>query len=132
MSDPEPERIDLDKIQSGPIRHGSLSDKMLEQIRWVYEYVGSYLETTLEQFEISFMRDLHPEDEILMWTCITAAWMDYHEEHLNDEVLPDEEEKKLIGALIAISTGVEDPNDLDVPVEVGQKLIACYDALETE
>ena len=46
--------------------------------------------------------------------------------------LPDEDEKKLIAALIAISTGVEDVEALGMPVDVGRKLLACYDALGEE
>jgi len=41
--------------------------------------------------------------------------------------LPDEDEKHLLGALIVISTGVEDMTKLNVPVEVGRRLLDCYD-----
>ena len=58
--------------------------------------------------------------------------MDYHRQHLGDELLPDEDEKKLIAALIAISTGVEDVEALDVAADVGRKLLDCYDALGEE
>ena len=34
--------------------------------------------------------------------------------------------------VIAISTGVEDAEALEVPVDVGQRLLACYDALGEE
>ena len=78
------------------------------------------------------MRDMHPEDEVLIWACIAAAWIDYHRQYLDEQLLPDEDEKKLIAALVVISTGVEDAEALGVPVEVGRKLIACYDALGEE
>ena len=129
MSDPTPEPIDPRQVRSGPIRNSSLSPELLEHIRAVYDVIGSYLETTLEQFEINFMRDMHPEDEVAIWCCITAAWLNYHEEHLEDELLPDDDEKKLISALIAISTGVEDVDALGVPTDVGRKLLECYDNL---
>ena len=61
----------------------------------------------MEQFEIGFMRDMHPEREIAVWASITAAWNAYHEKFLDNEELPAEEEKKLFGALVAISTGVK-------------------------
>ena len=54
---------------------------------------------------------------------------DHHEKHLGDEPLPDEDEKKLLAALIAISTGVEDAEALGVPVDVGRRLMACYDGV---
>ena len=58
--------------------------------------------------------------------------MPYHEKHLGDEVLPDEDEKKLLAALIVISTGVEDMEALGVPADVGRKLLGCYDGLAEE
>jgi hypothetical protein len=73
MSTPDP---DSNQIRSGPIRHESLSDEMLEQVRSIFEIIGPYLETTLEQFEITLMRDAAPEDEVVIWASITAAWLD--------------------------------------------------------
>jgi hypothetical protein len=128
----EPKHIDPSKLRPGPIRHGSLPHEMLEQIKAIYDVIGKYLSITLEQFEIGFMRDMHPDDEVALWCSITAAWLAYHKKFLQDEVLPDEEEKKLIGALIAISTGVEDVAKLGVPAEVGRRLLACYDDLSKE
>ena len=132
MTEPDPEPVDPNKLRPGPIRNESLPPKMLEQIRAVYDVVGPYFDTTLEQFEIGFMRDANPANEVAVWCSITAAWIAYHEKQLGDELLPDEDEKKLIGALISISTGVEDLAVLGVPEDVGQKLLACYDALGEE
>ena len=125
----EPESIDPSEVQPGPIRHESLSPQLLELIKAVYEVIGPYLGTTLEQFEITFMRDSDPQSEVAVWCSIVAAWVAYHEKHLDDELLPDENEKNLLAALIAISTGVEDVETLDVPVDVGRKLLACYGGL---
>jgi hypothetical protein len=131
MSDPEP-NPNPDNIRPVPIRHESLSDELLEQVRSIFEIVGPYLDTTLEQFEVTLMRDAAPEDEVVIWASITAAWLDYHKQHLDDELLPEVDEKKLLAGLIAISTGVEDVEALGVPVDVGRKLLACYDALGEE
>jgi hypothetical protein len=128
----EPEKIDPEDVRPGPIRNESLPPELLEDIRAVHEVLGPYLGTTLEQFEVSFMRDMDPEDEVAIWMCITGAWIDYHNKFLPGTELPDEDEKKLIAALIAISTGIADPNHLSVPVEVGERLIACYDGLGEE
>jgi hypothetical protein len=125
----EPEHVDPRNIRPGPIRQRSLPDDMLELIRSIYEVVGPYLSTTLEQFEISFMRDADPASEVVVWCSITAAWSNYHEKHLGGELLPDEDEKKLLGALIAISTGVTDVDNLGVSADVGKKLLEVYDVL---
>ena len=128
----EPEYIDPRKLRPGPIRHKSLPSDQLARIEVVYGVIGQYLGTTLEQFEIGFMRDTHPEREVALWCCITAAWIAYHEKYLNKETLPDDDEKRLLAALIAISTGVDDLNKLKVPVEVGRKLLECYKDLGKE
>ena len=132
MDSPEPTRIDAKKLRSGPILHKSLSPELLERIEAIYGVLGRYLGMKLEQFEIGFMRDMHPESEVAVWCSITAAWIAYHEKFLGDELLPDAEEKKLIGALIGISTGIEDVSKLNVPAEVGRRLLQCYDELEQE
>ena len=129
-SDPEP--VDPSEIRSGPIRNESLPPEVLECIQAVHEVIGRYVSTSLEQFEIGFMRDANPADEAAVWCSITAAWLDYHDQYLDGELLSDEEEKKLIAALITISTGVEDVSVLRVPPDVGQKLLQCYDELGDE
>jgi hypothetical protein len=130
MSEPEP--IDPKKLRPGPIRNKSLPPEMLEQIKAVFDLIGPYMNMTLEQFEIGFMRDMHPENEVALWCSITAAWLAYHEKFLGDEMLADEEERKLLSALIVISTGVEDVTKFGVTVEVGRKLLQCYDDLARE
>lgn len=130
MTDPEP--IDPKNLRPGPIRNESITPEILEQIRAVYDVIGNFVSTSLEQFEIGFMRDANPEDEVAIWCSITAAWLAYHEQHLGDEFLSDEDEKKLLAALISISTGVEDLEALGVPPDVGQKLLDCYDNLGEE
>ena len=42
--------------KASPIQHATLPPELLEQIEAAYETVGSYLGTTLKQFEIRFMR----------------------------------------------------------------------------
>jgi hypothetical protein len=121
------EHVDPRRLRPGPIRNESLPPELLNQIKAVFNVIGPYIGMPLEQFEIGFMRDMHPESEVALWVRITKAWLAYHEDYLATETLPNEEERKLLGALIAISTGVEDMTKLNVPVEVGRMLIRCYD-----
>ena len=123
----ERKHVDPQHLRPGPIRHETLPPELLEKVGDVFDLIGPYLNMTLEQFEIGFMRDMHPESEIAVWSSITAAWLAYHEKFLGDEMLPDDEERRLLGALIAISTGVEDVSKLNVPVEVGRRLVRCYE-----
>ena len=122
----EPEHVDPKQLRPGPIRHESLPPELLDQIKAVFDVIGPYIGITLEQFEIGFMRDMHPESEVALWFRITKAWLAYHEDFLANETLPDEDEKKMLGALVAISTGINDVARLNVPEEVGRRLIECY------
>jgi hypothetical protein len=123
----EPEHVDLSQLRPGPIRHASLPPALLEQIQAVFDVIGLYTGMTLEQFEAGFMRDMHPESEVALWCRITKAWLAYHEDFLQNQTQPDEEERKLLGALIAISAGMEDVSKLNVPAEVGRRLAQCYE-----
>ena len=122
----EPEYVDPRTLRPGPIRHESLPPDLLGQIRAVFDVIGPYIGMTLEEFEIGFMRDMHPEREVAIWCGIAKAWLAYHEDYLGNETLPNEAERKLLGALVAISTGVEDVSKLNVSVEVGRRLVQCY------
>jgi hypothetical protein len=123
----EHENVDPKTLRPGPIRHESLPPELLDQIKAVFDVIGPYINMTLEQFEIGFMRDMHPESEVGLWIKITKAWLAYHEDFLANETLPDEDERKMLGALFAISTGISDLSKLNVPVEVGRRLIQCFD-----
>lgn len=95
MNNSDPERIAPNDIQAGPIRNDSLPPELLERIRAVHDVIGKYISNSLEQFEISFVRDADPEDEVVIWSNISAAWLGYYKKHLGDELLSDKEEKKL-------------------------------------
>src|SRR6516165_1504604 len=122
----ERRHIDPKKLRPGPIRNESLPPELLERIKAVFDVIGPYIGMTLEQFEIGFIRDMHPEREVALWCRITKAWLAYHEDYLQNQTQPDEEERKLLGALIAISTGMEDVLKLKVPAEVARRLVQCY------
>jgi hypothetical protein len=125
----EHEFIDPKHLRPGPIRHESLSPEILEQAQAVHEVIGHYLGTTLEQFEVNLMRDADPASEMIVWCSVTAAWLSYHERHLAGKVQSDEQEKKLLGILVAISTGNDDIRTFGVPEVVGRRLLQCYDDL---
>lgn len=106
-----------------------LSAEVSEQMEVVYGVIGPYLDLTLEELEIDLMRDPEPEQEALAWMRITAAWDAYHQQYLNEEVLDDDEESKIVAALISISDGERDAAALPVDADVGKKLLDCFRAL---
>lgn len=123
---PTKKPVKLSEPKEQRIRHSVLPPELLEQIGAAYETVGPYLATTLEQFEIGFMRDTHPERGVAKWSNVAAAWDSYHVKHLGGLIRPEAEEQKIVGALVAISSGITDPLLLGLHPDVGRKLIACY------
>jgi hypothetical protein len=126
MSVSQPDKIDPNQIQPGPIRNQSLHAELLKPVKAVYRLIGRYLSQTLEEFVGGFLQDAHANHEVAIWCRIATVWYHYHESFLNGELLTDGEERKLIAALIAISTGEQDVDRLHVPVTVGRKLLAYY------
>ena len=116
----------LNGDQPEPGERQPLSADQLEQIQAVYDVVGGYFNMTPDEFVAGFERNDRPEDEIDAWMSITAAWIAYHEQHLDDKLLPPSGEKQLLSALIAIATGVNDAAQLGVSEEVGRRLLECF------
>jgi hypothetical protein len=128
----DPKSINLSQLQPGPIRNQVLAPELLGAIEGVFAMLGRYLGMTLEEFEVGFMRDLHPEREVALWCNIALAWSDYHKKYLNGVVQSDAEEKALLGTLVVISAGANDVGKFRVPAEVGRRLLQCYHGLDTE
>ena len=118
--------VKLRKLKPGPIRHVALPAQLLDQIGAAYKELGPYLDTTLEQFEVGFMQDMHPVRVIATWKRIAAAWRSYHDKFLGGKPQPKDEVKKIVGALVAHSTVIDDSLSLGVPADVARKLLACY------
>jgi hypothetical protein len=126
MDEPRMEKVQVNDIRPGCIPHESLSHDFREQIEAVYRLIGRYLRQTLEEFKIGFMRDSRPEDEVAIWCRIATAWYEYHDRLLGSDFLSDDQEKKIVAALIAISLGRE-VERTGVSAEMGERLTACYE-----
>jgi hypothetical protein len=116
-------------IQPGPMCRESLPAAMRAKTKWVFDAIGPYLGMTLDQFERWFKADPEPEPEVLAWVNVALAWLAYHEKFLGKARQSDAEERRLLIALIAISTGVKDLREYNLPPDVGPRLLACYEDL---
>jgi hypothetical protein len=97
----EPQEVPLDDIKQGPIRHKKGFTPLLEEIaRAIYSKVGHFAYPTFEQWELGFMRDSHPEREILIWENIARTFDLYVAEH--PEAANNEQ---VVGSIVSISTG---------------------------
>ena len=123
----EPQQIIQSRMRTGPIRHETLPDELLEVIGHVHRKIGRYLGMNLEKFEIGFMREKKPQAEIAAWIRIEMAWDKFIQKFVGQFQLPHNESKALIAALVAISMGVQKPELLGVPTTVGKRLLECFD-----
>jgi hypothetical protein len=89
------EMVRLDKLQPGPIQHPTLPDSLLDIIRWTYDVVGHYVQPTLEQWELDFMRDMNVAREVVFWHRTAFAFITYHHRR-NLPLRSDEEEGRLV------------------------------------
>ena len=124
--EPMQQRINLSDVEEGPVRGEKLPDDLLRTIRSLYDDVGRYVKPTLEQWELGFKRDAHPEREVRVWCAIALAWHDYHKNHINNTRLSDEDEEKLVGALAAISSGVTEAGELKLPPQTAEGLLESW------
>jgi hypothetical protein len=89
------------EIQSAPLRR-TLTDDQMERLKIIWDQVGKYGDVkTFEQFELDFMRDDDPEEEVQIWSMIAL----YHSEL--SEANPKADPQDTYNALLAISVGME-------------------------
>ena len=115
------ETIPLSEVQPGPIVHPTLPAFLLGIIRWTYLIVGRYIQPTLEQWELGFMRDLHVEREVCYWHRLAYAFITYHRRR----GLPpqsDEIERHLVRSFVVLG---EADNGLSIDEETF--LRDCFD-----
>jgi hypothetical protein len=65
--------INISSLSNSPLIHHSLSKDLIERIGNIYKDIKGIYEMTLEEFEIGFMRDENPKDEVLLWECIVET-----------------------------------------------------------
>jgi hypothetical protein len=56
-----------EETRDTPIRHESLSKEDLAICAYTCKRVGKYIQPTLERWELGFMKDTHPLQELAFW-----------------------------------------------------------------
>jgi hypothetical protein len=119
----ERKKVPVSEIKPGPIRHAELPDFLLGVIRWTYSIVGHYIQPTLEQWELGFMRDMNVTKEVIFWHRLAFAFIAYHRRR-NLPLRSDAEEQKLVGSFIAL----EPKEDVSEESEEEKLLRQCWTA----
>jgi len=114
----EKRTVRLNGPRQGPIRHKQgLSPLLTDLARNLFQRAGRYVHPSFEQWELGFMRDMHPWREILVWEVICRAYEAYLARHPEAANVA-----KIIPALAAISAG----GTLEKEPEKSQELQELY------
>ncbi len=101
------EHIDPKKIRPGKIKHEGLDPEWERIARHTYQAVGHLVKPTYEQWELDFLRDDSPEQELVLWLVISDAFDVAVAKH------PDFDQKAILGDLILISAGGRSQHGLE-------------------
>ena len=123
---PTLERVELssaelaEAVRNTPIRHESLPKELEPVLRWTYRHLGCKTKAnpTYEQWEIGFMRDTNPVQEIVHWARTTWAYLEYLRRHSGAD------EKQIFKALMAMV--IHAPMEDGFPSEAEQELRELY------
>ncbi len=114
--------VPLEDIKQGPIRHKKGLTPLLEEFaRILFSKVGHFVYPTFEQWELGFMRDMHPWREILIWENIARTFDLYITEH--PEAANSEQ---VVGTIVSISTGQVSENETETEKELRKLFIEAY------
>lgn len=103
-----------------------------ERIEAVYGRIGRYIDRTFEQFQASVVQSPSPDDEAVLWAGVAAVCDDYHRKYLAGRPVDFQEERAIVAAVVAISTGEQDLRKLPVSFQTATALLSCYVDLADE
>jgi hypothetical protein len=100
------EFIDPKNVRPGKIKHDGLGLDWEEIARHTYNVVGHLVKPTYEQWELDFLRDQNPQQELFLWLLISDSFEAATAER------QDLDERTILGDLILISAGGQSQYDL--------------------
>ena len=78
--------VDPANLKPGPIRHEALDPADQAIARFTFERLGHFQCPTFEQWELGFLRDAHPDRELMLWLRASIAFARYLETHTQANV----------------------------------------------
>jgi len=104
-------KVKFSDIQPGPVR-GELTDEQSEKLKTIYKICGHLNAPTLEEFELGFMRDLNPDNEIRIWSHISLAF--YKAMQRYPKQMPKTEAEMILTCFILMSMNGPDTQLPDI------------------
>jgi hypothetical protein len=89
----------LGELKPAPIRHETLPENLRLRLKLVYEIIKEALDIPFSQFVQNFQRDMHPQDELVIWERIAVAYLGL----IEGKNLTKKEQTHIFGELLSIS-----------------------------
>ena len=109
--EPKIEQVKQSEIQPGPVGFESLTEDQHEATRAIYQCLGPYLRTSLEQFEMNFLRDAESGRKIQVWRRIALAHQTFIQRQSGTT---NEEAERAFKAFFLMSIGASKPSDISL------------------
>ena len=88
-----------DLFKHSRICHDRLEPEWEQVCRDLYPVVGHYITDTYEQWELGFLKDVHPDRELQVWQGIAKAFTKYRADH------PDCDARTVVDLLAGLAAG---------------------------
>ena len=82
--------------------------------------------------ETSFISNVRPDRQVIIWRAIARAWHDFHDLHRFSKPLVDADERLIVDLLMRTSEGRTTPTALGIPkghkgkIEIAELLVERY------
>lgn len=126
---PQKKAAKVGDLIAGPFELESLPPELPARIEMIYAFIGPYMSTTLEEFKLAYMRDTYPEHEIAARTAVGFGFQNYVLKFCGGVPPSKSDGSRLLAAILLVSNGVTDPQQLGIPEEAVSRLVACYEEL---
>jgi hypothetical protein len=101
------QKLDSGEIMQGPIRRERLSPALEGEVRDVWLRCARFWSLpTFEQFELGFLRDMNPDQEVGAWQRIATAFEAFMGNH------PEADKAYVITKLVFLSMGGDGPEEM--------------------
>ena len=89
----------VSQVRLGRLQHESLTPEQEDLARHIYDACGHLVYPTFEQWELGFLRDSNPVQELTLWAIIANTLAQL------GPMYPEDEPEQLLGEIVAYSTG---------------------------
>lgn len=117
--------MEASKLKSGPVRHATLSDNLINRIQLIHSVFADVANESLERTINNFQRDVNPEREVAIWERMSGVFLTF----IRRRTFTVDEKKEIFGIILSLSfgTGAEKKHSLNkISTEYVKQLRQIY------